>query len=65
LYSKLGKRLGHESLAPVSRVRSHVLIAAAGKIHDHEIAGLELRQPLDQARKGVRGFQRGDDAFGA
>ena len=43
----------------------HVLIAAAGEIHDDEVAGFELWQALDEAGDGVRGFERGDDAFGA
>ncbi len=43
----------------------HVLVAAAGEIDDYEIAGFELREALDQASYGVRGFECGDDAFGA
>src|SRR5258708_12959516 len=43
----------------------HVLVAAAGKVEDDQVAGLELRQALNEARDGMRGFERGNKALGA
>src|SRR6266404_315695 len=45
-------------------IRVHVLVAAAGEVEDDQVAGLELRQAFDEARDGVRGFERGDNTFG-
>src|SRR5258708_33102291 len=45
-------------------IRVHVLVAAAGEVDDDQVAGLELRQPFDEARDGVCGFERGDNTFG-
>src|SRR6267378_7609490 len=45
-------------------IRVHVLVAAAGDVDDDQVAGLELRQPFDEARDGVGGFERGDNTFG-
>src|SRR6266403_2455128 len=45
-------------------IRVHVLVAAAGEVDDDQVAGLELRQPFDEARDGVRGFERRDNTFG-
>src|SRR5947209_4320941 len=41
----------------------HVLIAAAGKIEDDQVVFGKLRQALDEAGDGVRGFERRDDAL--
>ena len=43
----------------------HVLVAAAGEIDDHEVGRLELGQAFEKTREGVRGFERGNDAFDA
>src|SRR5258708_23869372 len=42
----------------------HVLVAAAREIEDDQVAGLELRQTFDEARDGMGGFERRNDAFG-
>src|SRR5580692_756104 len=43
----------------------HVLVPAAGEVEDDQVAGLELRQALNEAGKSMRGFERGNNAFGA
>src|SRR5260370_3700194 len=43
----------------------HVLVAAAGKVEEEQGAGRELRQAQNEARDGMRGFERGNKALGA
>ena len=43
----------------------HVLVAAAGQVHEDRRVGSELPAELERAREGVRGLDGGDDALGA
>src|SRR6266481_6439575 len=54
-----GKRLEQTGIS------AHVLVAAAGEVEDDEVVLAHAREPFDQTCDGVRGFERGNNAFGA
>ena len=43
----------------------HVLVASAAQVHDDQVVRGDLGAHLQHLRDGVRGLQRGNDAFEA
>src|SRR5271154_3088101 len=49
----------------IARKDFHILVAAAGKIQDHNFVLPHFRCPANKFRQSVRGFKRGNNSFDA
>src|SRR5574340_1120258 len=51
------------AVSDIARESFHIFIAAAGKINDNELVLVHLGRAADELSDGVRGFERGNNAF--